>query len=247
MDLVAEVKGGLDKQSLSNISQHLVVPEATVEQGAALLVPLTLAALLKKGNEVYALGDLSSVFTGNPQSIENYRSAEVIADSPAMLHQGRILLQELLGVFTVDVNRNLYETFGLNPTQSMGFLTLVMPLIMHRVDQLIVLNNWSIPQFYKVLFAEKERLSFALPMELKPKLGLEEIKLAPFSKAAMANSTTFQGHAPSSTIDKDREGYNRMERKETSKGAQVLKWVVILAIVLIIFWALWSRGVFITP
>lgn len=236
MNLIDTLKNELSGDAVNSLSQKLNITPEQTRSGISVAVPAFLAGILKKVSGTGSLGSLGSIFTGNPQSVDAPPETEY-GDANVLLSRGSAIVGDLFGGKTDEISNEIAQKANLTIEKSNSFLTMAAPLIMGHLDKVIVNRGWSMPDFVGKLFEEKSSIESQLPLGLVSSFGLTGLNLPHLNQSQVVADDVNAEAIPTEHANPQ----NTMGTEEpTSSSGNILKWIIIIAILALIAW--WFLG-----
>lgn len=229
MNLIDSLKNGLDAEAFNSLSQKLNISTEQAKAGIFSVVPIVLAGILKKVSGSGSLGSLTSIFTGNPQSVKVPPENE-LENTSSLLSRGSTLVGDLFGRKTDEVYNELAKETNLPTDKSKDLLMMATPIVMGHVDKYVADKGLSISDFTGKLFEERASIENSLPRGLKSSLGLSDLHLPHLNQATVGKIPPIEKVTPQNTIIPE----------PPSSSGNVLKWIIIIAILALLAW--WFLG-----
>lgn len=229
MNLIDTLRNELSGEAVDSLSQKLNITPEQSKSGILLAIPVILAGILKKASGSGSLGSLGSIFTGNPQSVEAAPESE-FGDASSLLSRGGTIIGDLFGGKTDDISKEIAQKTDLSADKSKSLLTMAAPLVMGHIDKFIADKKWSMSDFAGKLFEEKASIENYLPSGLVAGFGLAGLHLPHLNQAKGVNIPPIEKVSPHNTIVPE----------PPSSSGNVLKWIIIIAILALLAW--WFLG-----
>lgn len=239
MSLIDTLKNEMSGNAIQSLSQRLDINPEQAQTGITTLIPAIFAGILKKGASTDSLGSLSAIFTGSHKPVDAAPESELAEDTPSLLNRGKKLIGELFGSHTSDISTAIEQKTNLSSEKSMSLLTMGAPMIMHAVDKMVANKGWSIPDFLGKLFEEKSTIESSLPAGLASGLGLAGLSLPHLNLGTPLNTNAGTPRVP--PIE-HAVPHATLAPEPTSSSGNVLKWIVIVAIIALAAWWLLGRN-----
>lgn len=236
MNLIDTLKNELSGDAVNSLSQKLNITPEQTRSGISVAVPAFLAGILKKVSGTGSLGSLGSIFTGNPQSVDAPPETEY-GDANVLLSRGSAIVGDLFGGKTDEISNEIAQKTNLTTEKSNSFLIMAAPLIMGHLDKVIANRGWSMPDFVGKLFEEKSSIESQLPLGLVSSFGLTGLNLPHLNQSQVVADDVNAEAIPTEHANPQ----NTMGTEEpTSSSGNILKWIIIIAILALIAW--WFLG-----
>ncbi len=229
MNLIDTLKNELSGEAVNSLSQKLDISPEQTKSGMFSVIPVVLAGILKKASGSGSLGSLSSIFTGNPQSVTTPPESEY-GDKDSLLRRGSTIVGDLFGGKTDDISKEIAQKTNLSTDKSKSLLTMASPLVMGHIDKLIADKKWSMSDFVGKLFEEKASIENYLPAGLVAGFGLTGMHLPHLNQKLSDKIPPIEKVSPHNTIVPE----------PPSSSGNVLKWIIIIAVLALLAW--WFLG-----
>lgn len=239
MSLIDTLKNEMSGNAIQSLSQRLDINPDQAQAGITTLIPAIFAGILKKGASADSIGSLSAIFTGSHKAVDAAPESELAEDTSSLLSRGRNLIGELFGNHTSEIGTVLEQKTNLSSEKSMGLLAMAAPMIMHAVDKMVANKGWSIPDFIGKLFEEKSTIESSLPAGLASGLGLAGLSLPHLNLGTSLNT---KAEVPRVPPIEHAVPHATLAAEPTSSSGNVLKWIIIVAIIALAAWWLLGRN-----
>lgn len=231
MNLTDTLRNEISEESILSLSQKLNLSPDEAKSGIYCVIPLVLAGILMKLCNSTSVSHLSSIFTGNPHSVDAPPESELINKS-ALLSRGSTLVSDLFDRNNDKVCEELAKKCNLSKDQAKELLTMGTPLVMSHVDKLIVNRSWSIADFADRLFEERGSIERSLPLGLISSFSLSHLKSPQLRQPPVHPVPPMDRAAPESTV---------MAETTPSSGS-ALKWVILIIVLALLAWWFLARN-----
>src|SRR5690606_14631500 len=237
MNLIDTLKNELSGDAVNSLSQKLNITPEQTRSGISVAVPAFLAGILNKVRGTGSLGSFGSIFKGNPQSVDAPPETEY-GDANFLLSRGSAIVGDLFGGKTDEISNEIAQRTNLTTEKSNSFLTMAAPLIMGHLDRVIANRGWSMPDFVGKLFEEKASIESQLPLGLVSSFGLTGLNLPHLNQTHVVADDINAEAIP--TEQANPQNTMGTEEPPSSSSGNILKWIIIIAILGLIAW--WFMG-----
>lgn len=242
MSLIDTLKNEMSGTAIQSLAQRLDIQPEQAQSGITALIPAVLAGILKKGANTDSLGSLSAIFTGNRKPVDAAPESELAEDTPSLLNRGRALVGDLFGGQVSDISKAIEQKTNLSSEKSMGLLTMAAPMVMHGVDKMVSSRGWSIPDFLGKLFEERATIENQLPAGLASGFGLAGLSLPHLNLGSVDAGGRVPPVSPRIPPIEDAVPHASITPEPDSSSGNVLKWIVIVAIIALAAWWFFGRN-----
>lgn len=247
MNLLDTIKSELSSETVNSLSQRLSITPDQTQTGLGAIIPSILGGILKKGAGSGSLGALGSIFTGNLKSVE---AEDEVEDDSSLLSRGSNLLGNIFGENSNAVGTAVAQKANLSTEKGMSLLTMATPIVLHHISKLISNRGWSMPDFLGKLFEEKGSIENSLPGGLGASLGLAGLSLPHLNQPPNINTNIppVVDHVKTNTPPIERVvPHSSITPEPSSSSGNILKWIIIIAILALLAWWFLGRKNEMTP